>query len=185
MAAPVLDSKVVSVESALVTRPEYQALIYIPQNEKNQSSFSSLMGVRNSQRSPFSRYFQICVNGVFTVFMLHPGTNLGYHQLKNDDTEIIQKISPDWIDQIKTNPLDKKLIDNQSLIILTPEQTTHTTPQYADFSESDALMLVENHTHERWIDAALITESRVIVKTAAENQKKLILSERKKLTEGQ
>lgn len=186
MTATVLDSK---ATLATVTKSgqkaAYQALIYIPNKEKNQSGFSSLMGITNNQRSPFSRYFQISINGVYTVFMLHPGTNLGYHQIRQDDTEIIQKIAPEWVEQIKQNPLDNRLILNESLVIVTPFQQTSETPQYADFSDNDALLLVGSHTHERWIDAALITEERVLVKTAAENQKKLILSERKKSMEGQ
>ena len=166
------------------TKPGYVALVYSPQNGLKTSVLGELLDIKQTIRTPFVRYFQFTIGTELLTITVHPGTNLGYHTRGADDSELIRKIPVEWIESIQKNKLDTNLLES-SFELIYPTKETAEIPQYADFSEADALKLIASHTHENWIDAALKTETRTRIKTAAEDQKKLVLVQRKKLMEGQ
>lgn len=165
------------------------SLIYLPGNEINSVNQDFLIsGAKPNRRIPFYRAFQFVDpdTGELRSIVLHPGTNLGYHVRNNmDNTEIIRKITVKILDAIQDNSLNKEIIDKAFKIVY-PKNAVDIEglPYYRDFSENDAIELVNSHTHERWIDIALVGENRSSVKTAAEARKIQIIEYRRKLQEG-
>lgn len=168
----------------------FVALIYYPGVETQESGNNyNLTGIRSFKRMPSMRYFQFDdpVSGVLKSIIVHPGTNIGYHvRNPGDDTERILKLPTEWFEAIFNQPLNKLLLDKKGIIPVYPKPTTtlEGVPQYSEFSEEDALMLVANHMHEKWINSALVTEQRATVKTLAEERKKQVIENRRKLQEG-
>ena len=177
------------IPASVTDRPNWVSLIYLPGNEINSVTQDFLIsGIKQNRRIPFYRAFQYIhpATNEHLSITIHPGTNIGYHVRNNmDDTEVIKKLPSEIFDTIFNQELNRGLLTN-TIIAVFPEKSSdlNELPRYSHFSEENALLLVNNHTHEKWINMALVGENRSSVKTAAEARKVQIVEYRRKLQEG-
>ncbi len=177
------------IPASVTDRPNWVSLIYLPGNEINAVTQDFLIsGIRQNRRIPFYRAFQFIhpATQENLSICVHPGTNLGYHVRNNmDDTEVIRKLPTEIFDTIFNQELNKVFLASTILAVY-PEKSSdlNELPRYSHFSDDNALMLLNNHTHEKWIDLALVGETRSVIKTAAEARKLQIIEHRRKLQEG-
>jgi hypothetical protein len=179
--------------SAVATKNPAQllwvAIVYLSGIEiKSDNNDDLISEIKVTKRPPFYRTFQVIDGTQVKEFDILPGTNIGIHiRDSTGATEVIRKFPLKYWEQISQQPLVASLIEKGVFIPVYPESNSSIdgVPRYSDFSEKDALFLLANHTHERWVDSSLQTETRVVIKTRAETRKETILSNRKKLQEGQ
>lgn len=169
-------------------KTDWVALIYLPGNEIESVTNDLLIsGIRPTKRIPFYRAFQFIDPDTSELrsIRIHPGTNIGYHVLNSTDgTEKVYKLPVKVFDAIFSNPLNSSLVDKSIKKVYPITTGLDGIPRYCDFGDEDALLLVQNHTHEKWIDFSLVGENRVAVKTLAEQRKLQIIEHRRKLQEG-
>lgn len=183
------EGKLVEIDSAVLNKPtaNWVSLIYYPVLEQRKLGSDHLITQnRGGALIPFLRYFQFMTEEGMQMIQVHPGTNLGYHVRSVDNTEIIRKLPIEWFDSIFSQKLNKQLLDSGAIKPFYPVSGSDLEgePSYADFSEEDALELVNSHTHEKWVNSALSLENRPVIKTASEKRKTEILKLRQKLQEG-
>jgi len=186
----VLTTQEKSIDLKITPKPLWLALIYLPGNEINSVNNDFLIsGVRPSKRIPFYRSFQYVDPSTKETLSItiHPGTNIGYHVRNNiDNSEKIVKLPVSVYEIIASNPVNQHFF-NGSIVTIYPDKNLEDLegmPRYLDFSDEDAIRLVNSHTHEKWIDLALIGENRSAIKTTAEARKLQIIEHRRKLQEG-
>jgi len=179
------------IETTKKVTSQWVSLIYLPGNEINVVSNDFLIsGIRPNQRIPFYRTFQYLDQDTKETLSIsiHPGTNMGYHVRNiSDNTERVFKLPTKVFQTIFDQPLNAPYLERDIIIPVYPVNNTENLdgmPQYADFELNDAIRLVQNHTHEKWINWALVSENRAAVKTEADKRKEQILQHRKKLQEG-
>lgn len=171
---------------------DWVALIYLPGNEIQLNNSDYLInGNQNKPLIPFYRPFQYIDpdTNEYLSIIVHPGTNIGFHVRNNvDGTEVIRKLPKKVFDAIFNNPLNKIYLANNSIIPVYPleefSELSDEQPGYRHFSDDEAILLLNHHTHEKWVDQALIGETRAVVKTTAEARKNVILQNRLKAQEG-
>ena len=168
--------------------PQWVALIYYPALErKNPTNDHLISGLRQGELIPFMRYFQFVLDNEINTIQVHPGTNLGYHfRSVGDNREVIRKLPYSWFRAIFDQKANKRYLDSGVIVPFYPVDGSDLDgqPTYSSFSDQDALVLVGAHTHEKWVDLAMIPENRAVIKTAAEARKQEILNVRRKQQEG-
>ena len=185
-----------TIEKPVIAPATWVALIYVAAKELDTTNIDLLAGIRPTARPPSGRHFQAIApvapdHKIGTVvpcqsFYVHPGTNMGIHTRMGDDRETIERLPVALWDQVLLKSSDRRLVSIGAIEVLVPANPDDNgEPAYRHFSDEDALRLVAFHTHESWVDRALVGESRPAIKTAAEAQKIQILSNRRKLQEGQ
>lgn len=173
------------------------ALIYIPGEELDDRNTDALMtGLKPTARPAVARHFQTLAaiapdhkpgTAISSEsFAVHPGSNLGIHRRSVDDRESIERLPVTLWNQVMESRLNQRLVSMGAIVVLTPTNPDDEgEPAYRHFSDEVALQLVQFHTHESWVDRALVGETRPAIKTAAEARKQAILAIRRKLQEGQ
>lgn len=180
----IASSNQVNLQTPVEKSGDYVALIFYPQKLVNQRANASFFNNDNTVNArirvgqafqfldPFSPYPQ------YITFILHPGTNLGYHIRKEDDTEIIQHLWIEYWDAILKNPANKKLL--KAIEVIKPNSDRYDDldePGYRNFDSEDAIKLCQHHFAESWIQRASIGENRATVLKVAEEMKTAIKEE--------
>lgn len=216
--ATVIDQNVAAKKTVTVNNPTavvekkdetltaFVAIIFSP-GKINKSSDpgddTDLTGITRRELMRCGQHYQIYdqLTSQFETFFLHPGTNLGLHQVTTDDEETITRLSLElWLKTCE-NPINRsylmyndpffpqeKIEDYfstskarsnhryEAIEVMIPDSPDDwDEPGYRNFSPANAAKLVLATMHETWVDRYLVGEKRPQVLTLAERHKKEIL----------